>query len=101
MSTEPYNRLRGIVRSVVQRGSLAHVVLEGTDGELFTTLLTTAAADRLELDPGDELEATMQVAEVSANGRRAQSVVRTHTPAQNVYGPRRPDTVESTTLQSG
>jgi molybdopterin-binding protein len=86
MSTEPYNRLRGIVRSVTQTGGIVHVVLEGADGELFTTLLTSAAADRLALDSGDELEATIQVAEVAANGRRAQPVVRTHTAVRDVYG---------------
>ena len=85
MSIESYNRLRGVVRSVTQTGGIVHVVLEGTDGQLFTTLLTSAAADRLALDPGDELEATMQVAEVAANGRRAQPVVRTHTAVKDVY----------------
>lgn len=80
----PYNRLSGIVRSVVQNGTIAHVVLEGSDGDLFTTQLTAAAADRLRLVPGDELEATMHVAEVAVNGRRAQPVVRTHTPAKEM-----------------
>ncbi|SFK85328.1 Molybdopterin-binding protein [Halogranum rubrum] len=84
MSAHPYNRLSGIVRSVVQAGTVAHVVLEGSDGDLFTTQLTAAAADRLRLVPGDELEATMHVAEVAVNGRRAQPVVRTHTPARGM-----------------
>jgi molybdopterin-binding protein len=100
MSTDSYNRLRGIVRSVVQRGSLAHIVIEGADGEQFTTLLTAAATDRLDLRPGDELEATIQVAEVVANGRRAQSVARTHTPAKRVYRRDGPDAVESAITQS-
>ncbi|SEO70439.1 Molybdopterin-binding protein [Halogranum amylolyticum] len=85
MSTESHNRLRSIVRSVVHTGSVVHVVLEGPDGELFTTLLTAAAVDRLDLGPGDELEATMQVAEVAVDGRRAQPV-RRHVPARTLHG---------------
>ncbi|SDM42105.1 TOBE domain-containing protein [Halogranum gelatinilyticum] len=77
MSPTPGNRLRGIVRSVTHRGGQVHVVLDGPDGEPYTTVLMAQTAARLDLRPGDEIEATVHVAEVVVNGRRAQSVVRT------------------------
>lgn len=76
MSSTPVNRLRGIVRSVTYHGGQAHVSLDGPDGEPFTTVLVAATATRLNLRPGDEVEATVHVAELSVDGRRAQSVVR-------------------------
>lgn len=77
MSTTPHNRLRGIVRWVEYDGPRAHVTLETSDGGRFTTVLMAATADRLDVRPGDDVEATVHVAELVANGRRAQSVVRT------------------------
>lgn len=81
MSITPTNRLRGIVRSIDYYGERAHVTLDGPGGERLTTVLMATTADRLDLRPGDEVEAAVNVAELSVDGRRAQSVVRTNAPA--------------------
>lgn len=89
MSSTPGNRLNGVVRSVTHRGGQAHVVLDGPDGEPFTTVLMAQTAARLDLRPGDEVEATVHVAELVVNGRRAQSVVRTPLPVADGGSPDR------------
>ena len=58
------NRVRGTVRQIRHGDILCEVVLE-RDGQTLTSIITSRAVKRLELQEGDEVEALVKANEVS------------------------------------
>jgi molybdopterin-binding protein len=64
MGLSARNDLTGTVQSVTKDEIMAEIVVELGDGQLVTSTITRASADRLDVAEGDEVSAVIKASEV-------------------------------------
>jgi molybdopterin-binding protein len=64
MALSARNRLGGTVTSIETEGLMAEVVVELSDGQEITSIITRGSVERLGLEEGDEASAVIKATEV-------------------------------------